>query len=67
MFSSGNGNSDIDDGVFTTTGSSGLNLVANMKKVSSRNATSHIAVMSMWVLLRGNFAFGIVIILLLLN
>ncbi len=46
-------------GVITVNASGGLNLVAKMKKESNRKATSHIAVMSMFVLLRGNFALPI--------
>jgi hypothetical protein len=46
-------------GVVTVNASGGLNLVAKMKKDNSRNATSHIAVMSIFVLLRGIFALGI--------
>ena len=43
-------------GVTTVSASGGLNLVARMKKDNSRKATSHIAVMSMFVLFRGSFA-----------
>jgi hypothetical protein len=60
MSLSGNGTEDMEEGVFTITGSSGLNLVASMKKVSRRKATSHMAVMSMLVLFRGNFAWPII-------
>ncbi len=60
MSLSGSGISEIDEGVETTTGSSGLNLVASMKKVSNRKATSHIAVMSMLVLFRAIFTLGII-------
>src|ERR1043165_151332 len=58
---SASGNSAVlmEEGVTTATGSSGLNLVASIKKVSSRNATSHIAVMSMFVLFLGIFILGI--------
>jgi hypothetical protein len=49
----------IEDGVTTVTGSSGLNLVASIKKVNSRKATSHIAVMSMAVLFLGILTLGI--------
>jgi hypothetical protein len=50
---------DTELGVTTVSASGGLNFVANMKKDSRRNATSHIAVMSMLVLLRGILALGI--------
>jgi hypothetical protein len=46
-------------GVTTLSASGGLNLVAKMKKDSSKKATSHMAVMSMFVLLRGILALGI--------
>src|SRR5690606_8403284 len=58
---SGSGMSDMELGVTTVTGSSGLNLVASMKKVSSRKATSHIAVISTLVLFRGTFTLGMVL------
>jgi hypothetical protein len=51
---------DTELGVTTVSASGGLNLVAKIKKDSNRKATSHIAVMSMFVLLRGIFALGIV-------
>src|ERR1700761_2956637 len=54
---------DTEFGVTTLNASGGLNLVAKMKKDSSRKATSHMAVMSMFVLLRGILALGIVIFL----
>ena len=63
MSVSGNFISEIEEGVVTVTGSSGLNLVANIKNVSSKNATSVIAVMSTTVLLRGTFTFDIVFII----
>src|SRR6185312_4939215 len=47
-------------GVVTLNASGGLNFVAKMKKDNNRKATSHIAVMSIVVLLRGIFALGIV-------
>jgi hypothetical protein len=47
-------------GVTTVSASGGLNLVAKMKNDRSRKATSHIAVMSIVVLLRGIFALPIV-------
>jgi hypothetical protein len=43
----------------TESASGGFCLVANMKKDNNKNATSHIAVMSMAVLLRGIFTLGI--------
>jgi hypothetical protein len=49
----------MEEGVSTMTGSSGLNFVASIKKVRSRNATSVIAVISTLVLLRGIFTLGI--------
>ena len=63
---SGKGISDIELGVVTITGSSGLKRVASIKNVSSRNATSHIAVMSMFVLFLGIFTLGIRLSFLLL-
>jgi hypothetical protein len=39
--------------------SGGFCLVAKMKNDNNKNATSHIAVMSMVVLLRGSFSLGI--------
>src|SRR5690606_4623788 len=60
MKSSGIGVVDVDAGVLTSTGSFGLILVAKMKKVSNKNATSHIAVMSTNVLLRGILTLGII-------
>jgi hypothetical protein len=50
---------DTELGVTTDKASGGLNLVARIKKESSRKATSHIAVMSMFVLFLGNFALPI--------
>jgi hypothetical protein len=50
-------------GVTTESASGGLNLVARMKNESNRKATSHIAVMSMFVLFLGNFALPIFICL----
>jgi hypothetical protein len=47
-------------GVSTAIASAGLNLVVKMKKDNKRKATSHMAVMSMFVLLRGNLALPIV-------
>jgi hypothetical protein len=52
---------DTELGVTTDKASGGLNLVARIKKESSRKATSHIAVMSMFVLFLGNFALPIFI------
>jgi hypothetical protein len=51
--------SEIDLGIVTITGSSALNWVVSMKKVNRRKATSHIAVMSTFVLFLGTFTFGI--------
>jgi len=51
---SGCGTLATEVGVRTTTGSAGLNLVANIKKVKSKKATSHIAVISTLVLFLGN-------------
>src|SRR5580704_6855630 len=50
---------DTELGVTTVSASGGLNLVARIKKESNRKATSHIAVMSMFVLFLGNFALPI--------
>jgi len=52
--------SEMEEGVSTITGSSGLNFVVSMKKVSNRKATSHMAVMSIDVLFLGIFTFGMV-------
>jgi hypothetical protein len=52
---------DTELGVTTVKASGGLNLVARIKKESNRKATSHIAVMSMFVLFLGNFALPIFI------
>jgi hypothetical protein len=51
----------MEEGVTTTTGSSGLNFVANIKKESSKNATSHIAVISMKVLFRAILGLDIIV------
>jgi hypothetical protein len=51
---------DTEVGAITVTASGGFCLVANIKKDNNRNATSHIAVMSMLVLLRGIFALPII-------
>jgi hypothetical protein len=48
-------------GVVTAMASAGLNFVVKIKKDNKRNATSHIAVMSILVLFRGNLALPIVI------
>jgi hypothetical protein len=50
---------EIEFGVVTLSTSGGFCLVANIKKDNSRKATSHIAVMSTTVLLRGILTFGI--------
>src|SRR6478609_12105302 len=49
-----------DFGMVTAIASDGLNLVVKIKNDNNRKATSHIAVMSMLVLLRGNLALPIV-------
>lgn len=46
-------------GGVTASTSGGFCLVARMKKVRSKKATSHIAVISIFVLLRGILTFGI--------
>jgi hypothetical protein len=48
-------------GVVTAMASAGLNFVVKIKNDNKRNATSHIAVMSILVLFRGNLALPIVI------
>jgi hypothetical protein len=53
---------DTELGVVTAMASEGLNLVVRIKKDNKRKATSHMAVMSMEVLLRGNLALPIFII-----
>jgi hypothetical protein len=50
---------DTEEGAITETASGGFCLVARIKKDNSKNATSHIAVISMTVLLRGILTFGI--------
>jgi hypothetical protein len=50
---------DTELGVTTDNASGGLYLVARIKKESNRKATSHMAVMSMFVLFLGNFALPI--------
>jgi len=47
-------------GVTTASASEGLNFVVNIKKDSNRNATSHIAVMSIEVLFRATLTFGMI-------
>jgi hypothetical protein len=47
-------------GVVTAIAYAGLNFVVKIKKDNKRKATSHMAVMSMLVLLRGNLALPIV-------
>ena len=54
---------DTEVGAVTATASGGFCLVANIKKDSNRNATSHIAVISILVLLRGIFALPIIFFL----
>jgi len=49
---------ETDLGVVTSTGSGGLNLVAMMKKVRMRNATSTKGVISTNVLFFGNLTLG---------
>jgi hypothetical protein len=49
---------ETDLGVTTCKASEGLNLVVRMKNESNRNATSHIAVMSIFVLFLGTLTFG---------
>jgi hypothetical protein len=49
---------DTEAGGVTESTSGGFCLVARMKNDNSKNATSHIAVMSMEVLLRGILTFG---------
>jgi hypothetical protein len=50
---------ETEVGGFTVSTSGGLVLVARMKNDSNRKATSHIAVMSIFVLFLGIFTFGI--------
>ena len=49
--------SELDSGRFTATCYGGLNWVVDMKKISSRNATSTMGVMSMFTLLRRATAY----------
>jgi hypothetical protein len=51
---------DTDFGVTTDRVSSGLNFVVRMKKDNNRKATSHMAVISTLVLLRGTLTFGMI-------
>ena len=51
---------DTELGVSTAIASEGLNFVVKIKKDNKRKATSHMAVMSILVLLRGNLALPIV-------
>src|ERR1700730_6007922 len=50
---------ETDLGVVTAKASAGLNFVVRMKKDNKRKATSHIAVISIFVLFRGTLTFGI--------
>ena len=50
--------SDTDVGVATSTGSFFVKLEVSIKKVSNRNATSHMAVISTQVLFLLTFALG---------
>src|SRR3954465_5261227 len=58
---------ETDLGVTTLSASAGLNLVVRMKKDNSRKATSHIAVISIFVLFRGTLTFGIFAYFLIKN
>jgi hypothetical protein len=49
----------MEAGVSTTTGSSGLNFAVRIKKVRSKNAISHMAVMSSEIFFRGILTFDI--------
>jgi len=51
--------SETDEGAETVTASCLIKLEVSNKKVSNKNATSVIAVISTHVLLRCNFTFGI--------
>jgi len=51
---------ETDFGVTTDKASGGLNLVARMKKDKRRKATSHIAVMSIFVLFLGTLTLGMI-------
>ena len=53
--------SEIEAGVSTAIGSSGLNLAVRMKKVRSKKAMSHIAVMSSEMLFLGILTFAMVL------
>jgi hypothetical protein len=48
-----------EKGITTFTGSSGLNLVVSIKKVTNRKARSTMGVMSIEGLFLGSFIFGI--------
>ena len=56
--------SEIDYGGVIVTASSGRNFAVNMKNVSRRKATSHIAVISSETLCRLALTFGITIFIL---
>jgi hypothetical protein len=51
---------DTDFGVTTASASEGLNFVVRIKNANRRNATSHIAVISILVLFRGTLTFGMI-------
>jgi hypothetical protein len=61
MLTSGILISEIEPGIVTGVGSVSENFAVKMKKVNKRNATSHMAVMSMCVLFRAILTFGIFI------
>src|SRR6187397_1882389 len=60
MLRSGMGICAVEAGMSICTASCGLNLVVRIKKVSKRNATSPMAVISIAVLFRGILTFGII-------
>jgi hypothetical protein len=52
----------MEEGISTVTFSGALNLVASMKKVRSKKAMSHMAVISKEIFFLGILTFGIIII-----
>ncbi|MNT80774.1 hypothetical protein D3C72_2202880 [compost metagenome] len=62
LFSAGTLNSYVDEGVDTASGSGCLAVAVNMKNVSNSAATSHMAVISVTVLVLLTLILGIILI-----
>jgi uncharacterized membrane protein YbhN (UPF0104 family) len=60
LFSTGTLNSYVDEGVETASGSGCLAVAVKMKKVSNNDATSHMAVISVTVLVLLTLILGII-------